>query len=85
MLWILIRSASLNICFRGEIRKILVLFGWKKVPYLELWRTIQIFFFFLHQIYVVSTHYKDRGASNEYTQHKFSWKNKKKYEYFLAE
>ena len=25
-----------NICFHGEIRKILVLFSWKKLPYLEL-------------------------------------------------
>ena len=37
MLWVLIRSTSLRTttCFCGEIT-ISVLFGWKKVPYLEL-------------------------------------------------
>ena len=39
MLWVIITNASHKLRYCGEIRKTLVLFSWKKVPYLELWET----------------------------------------------
>ena len=47
----------------------------------------QIFFLFLHENICCgySLEAPQRGASNEYPQHMFSWRNKKKYQHFLVE
>ena len=69
--------------FSWRSKKIINIILIEKVPYLLL--CIYFFLFFHKKVCCgYSSEVPHQGASNEYPQHMFPWRNKKKYQYILA-